>query len=120
MIRYLRYLFLAALGLVLITVALANRGDVTLALVPDEVASFLGFAPTLAMPLFLVIFASIIAGVLIGFIWEWLREHKHRAEATNERRERKRLEHEMAQLAGPKESREDDVLAILDQKSAAG
>lgn len=42
--RYIRYAFLAALGVVLITVALANRGDVTLNILPGELSGFLGWS----------------------------------------------------------------------------
>ena len=45
--------------------------------------------------LFLVIFAGIVAGLLIGFVWEWLREHRFRSTAARERRERERLEREI-------------------------
>ncbi len=31
------------------------------------------------LPLFLVIFAGILVGLLIGFVWEWFREAKHRS-----------------------------------------
>lgn len=113
--RYIRYIFLAVLGVCLLTVAVANRGDVTLILLPEEITEFLPWAPTITLPLFLVIFAGIIAGVLIGFVWEWLREHKHRAEAVRQRREKEQLEREMTRLKGPKDRRSDDVLALLDE-----
>ena len=116
--RYIRYIFVGALGLCLLTMAIANRAEVTLNLLPAEIAEFTGWAPTLTMPLFLVIFAGIVAGILIGFVWEWLREHKHRAEAAVQRRERERLEREMSRIAGPKDRRQDDVLALLDETGA--
>lgn len=116
--RYIRYLFLASLGLVLLTVALANRGAVTLSLFPEDAAVFMGQNPQIDIPLFLIIFGGIIAGIVIGFIWEWLREHKHRAEASTQRRERERLEREVDRLRGPKATRDDDVLAILDKSAA--
>jgi uncharacterized integral membrane protein len=116
--RYIRYLFLAALGVCLLTVAIANRTEVTLNLLPDELGTFLGWAPTITLPMFLVIFAGIVAGILIGFVWEWLREHKHRAEAAHQRREKERLEQEMTRIKGPKARRNDDVLALLDETGA--
>ena len=117
--RYLRYLFLAVLGIVLLTVALANRAPVTVKLLPEELALFLGWAPQITLPLFLLIFAGIVAGLLIGFVWEWLREHKHRAEASRERRERQRLEREVKDLRQPAPGSSDEVLAILDSRKAA-
>lgn len=116
--RYIRYLFLGVLGLCLLTVAIANRGPVTLRLFTDEIAAFVGFAPEVTLPLFIVIFGSMVVGLLIGFVWEWLREHRIRATAVTERRERVRLEHEVKKLRGPEPQSGDDVLAILDEGAA--
>jgi lipopolysaccharide assembly protein A len=62
-----------------------------------------------------VIFGGILVGLLIGFIWEWLREHRIRAEAARTRREltESRREVEKLREARPKEAG-DDVLALLD------
>ncbi len=117
--RYIRYLFLGSIGIILLVVALANRGDVTLTALPAEIAGVLNWNYTVSLPLFLIIFASIVAGILIGFVWEWLREYKHRAEASTQRRERERLEREMTELKGKNGANEDDVLAMLDGGTAA-
>ncbi len=116
--RYLRYLFYIALGIVLITVAIANRGSVTLNLLPEDMAGLMGFSWQVELPLFIIIFAAIIAGLLIGFVVEWFRERKHRAEARIERRSRQKLEKELNTLK-PNEKAGDDILAILDDTSAA-
>ncbi|MBV1866289.1 MAG: LapA family protein [Marinosulfonomonas sp.] len=112
--RYLRYLFLAILAVCLISVALANSGPVTVRLLTDEVAAFLGFGTAITLPLFIVIFGGIVAGILVGFIWEWFREHKHRAEAANQRREKERLEKEISRIKDTGDSSKDDVLALLE------
>lgn len=112
--RYIRYFVLAALAISLIVIALANRQIVTLQLLPVEMAGFMGFSWSIALPLFLVIFAGILAGVLIGFVWEWLREHKHRAEASRQRRQKEDLQRELASSKVTTGRKGDDVLAILD------
>jgi uncharacterized integral membrane protein len=115
--RYLRYLFLGVLGVVLITVALANRDPVTLHLLPTDVAALTGFSWSLTLPLFLVVFAALVAGIMVGFVWEWLREHRHRAEADYQRRQSTRLEREVKALRTPAPGSQDDVLALLDSPS---
>jgi uncharacterized integral membrane protein len=115
--RYIRYAFLAALALILVSVALANRGMVTLQLLPGALSDLVGLNRTVDLPLFLVIFGGIVAGLLIGFVWEWLREHKHRAEAAARRNEVKRLEREVRRLKGEKHEGKDEVLALLDEAS---
>ncbi len=117
MIRYLRLILLALLGIGLLTVALANRDLVQVRLLPDDLAALTGLSWAMQLPLFLVIFAGIIAGVLIGFVWEWFREHGHRATASQKSREVARLERELAVLKDstsvpPK----DDVLALLEKR----
>ena len=112
--RYIRYAFLGALAVVLITVALANRNIVELRLLPEEMAGFLGWSWTVNLPLFIVIFLAIIAGVVIGFIWEWLREHKHRAEGARARKAAVKLAHEVQDLKREKQKPGDDVLALLE------
>ncbi|MFN4193955.1 MAG: LapA family protein [Tabrizicola sp.] len=117
MIRYLRLIFLVLLGLGLLTVALANRAAVPVRLLPPDLAALTGLTWTMELPLFLVIFAAIIAGVLIGFVWEWFREHGHRATASQKAREVARLERELAVLKDatsvpPK----DEVLALLEKR----
>jgi lipopolysaccharide assembly protein A len=117
MIRYLRLIFLGLVGLGLLTVALANRAVVSVRLLPEDLAALTGLTWAMELPLFLIIFGGIIAGVLIGFVWEWFREHGHRATATQKSREVARLERELAVLKDstsvpPK----DDVLALLDKR----
>ena len=112
--RVLRLVFLALLAICLLTVALANRAPVTLNVLPDEIAAFAGFDPSVSLPLFIVIFGGIVAGVVIGFVWEWFREHKHRAEAVTQRREREKLEREVSRLKPASERQQDDVLALLE------
>lgn len=118
MIRYLRYLFLAAVALILLTVALANRAPVAVRLLPEDLAALTGLTWGMELPLFLIIFGGIIAGVLIGFVWEWFREMKHRSTASVKSREVARLERELAVLRDSTALPQDDVLALLDQPKA--
>jgi uncharacterized integral membrane protein len=113
--RYVRYFCIAIFAVALIAVALANRVVVPLKLLPDEVAGWFAVAPSVEMPLFLVILASILAGLLVGFIWEWIREHGERAEKARLAREKRRLEREVARLKGEKHQGKDEALALLDE-----
>lgn len=115
--RYLRYAFLAILGICLITVALANRGAVTLRLLPEQLGELVGLSTTISLPLFIVIFGGIVAGILIGFVWEWFREHKHRADAVAQRREKERLQKEVGALRQQQAEPVDEVLALLEDKT---
>ncbi|WP_323779755.1 LapA family protein [Thalassovita sp.] len=117
--RYIRYAFLACLGIVLVSIALANRGSVSLALLPDALAELTGLSYRIDLPLFVLIFGGIIAGLLIGFVWEWMREYKHRAEASRKAREVHDLERQLKREKRRADTAEqkDEVLALLDEAS---
>lgn len=117
MIRYLRLIFLALVGLGLLTVALANRTVVPVRLLPEDLAALTGLTWAMELPLFLIIFGGIIAGVLIGFVWEWFREHGFRANASQKAREVARLERELAVLKDSSSvPPKDEVLALLEKR----
>ncbi|WP_299202021.1 LapA family protein [uncultured Tateyamaria sp.] len=115
--RYIRYACIAIFAVALIAVALANRGMVTLKLLPTEIAGLFAVAPTVELPLFVVIFGGIVAGLLVGFVWEWMREHTVRAENSRNAREVRRLDREVKRLKSEKHEGKDEVLALLDEAS---
>lgn len=116
MIRYLKYLFLLVLAGCLLTVALANRGTVTLNLLTPELEALFGptFSTSITLPLYAVVFAGIAAGILIGFIWEWFREHKHRAAVRQRTREAQTLAREVTRLKEQQNAGKDEILALVD------
>jgi putative membrane protein len=118
MMRYLRYAVLVLLAVSLVTVAMANRTVVPVSLLPEGLAAFTGFGWSMELPLFLVIFAGIVAGLLIGFVLEWLRESKHRIAASENSRAAARLEREVSRLRDTKPEAQDEVLALLDKRKA--
>jgi lipopolysaccharide assembly protein A len=116
MIRALRYLFLALLFVGLILVASANRGLVTMRLLPPDFAALFAVDWQVELPLFVVLFIGIVIGVAVGFVWEWLREHKHRRVASVKSREVGKLERELAALKDQTSLPDDDVLALLERR----
>ena len=115
--RYLRYFVLGLIAVGLIIVALANRDNVILNLIPELLGSLLGFNIQVRVPLFIVIFLGVGAGLLIGFVWEWLREMKQRNAAKSEHRQMVRLEREVTKLKNGTAKERDDVLELLEEVS---
>ena len=111
--KTLRYAFWALVALLLIFVGLANRGMVTLRAMPTAFSDFLGISPDIQMPLFVAIFLGVGVGLLLGFIWEWIREYKERAEGRAKAREVEALRRELASLKTASAPKGDDVLALL-------
>ncbi len=115
--RILKTIILAVIAVILVAIALANAQTVTLRLLPDAMAGFLGFTWTLTLPMFVVILLAVGIGLLIGFFWEFAREHKHRAAARSERRDRESLEKEMKRMKSQRTERGDDIIALLEDGS---
>jgi len=113
-VKYIKYLFLAAIALALVLLALANRDPVTLTVLPHDLAEWVNWNVSITLPLFIVLLGGIVAGLLIGFVWEWFREHKQRAEAKANRKERDQLAREVQALKGDANRGRDEVLALLE------
>lgn len=115
--KTIRYTFWAIVGLCLILIGLANRDIVTVRAMPEALGELLGLSPDIQLPLFVVIFIGVGAGLMIGFLWEWVREHRMRAEARGKAREVAGLRREVAQLRGAAAGAksDDDVLALLEK-----
>lgn len=116
--KVLRYVLLALVMVLCLTIAMANRDPVTLALWPDTLTAFLGFGYSLTAPLFLIVGGAVGAGLVLGLVWEWLRERGMRAEGARARREldKVRAGQAPAQAAAPGAAPRDTVLAILDDR----
>lgn len=112
--RYIRYASIAIFALALVLIALANRGVVTLRVLPDELAGFAALNPTYDVPLFVVIYGGILMGLIVGFIWEWIREAGERKAAARQTRELASLRAEVKRLKGERNKGKDEVLALLD------
>jgi uncharacterized integral membrane protein len=111
-------LVLIALALVLISFAVANRQMVTVSFDPFDQANP---ALVVAQPLYLIIFALVLAGVLVGGCAAWLGQGKWRSRA-------RRAETQLARLraqagaqpgAGPIGPARNDALRLIVPPPAA-
>ncbi|MBD0866114.1 MAG: LapA family protein [Rhodobacteraceae bacterium] len=112
--RYIKYAVLAAIVILLVSFSIANRQIVTLQLVHGDLEGLVRFNYSITLPLFLVLLGGVAIGLFVGFILEWLREHRHRRDASVCRREARRLAREVARLKTEKHEGKDEVLAILE------
>lgn len=95
MIRFLKALVLLPVAILIVLLAVANRDPVTLSLDP-----FSREAPEIAaqLPLFAIIFAAVMVGVVIGGTATWLAQGKHRRARRQFRREVTQLRSETERL----------------------
>lgn len=118
-LRLIKLLFLALVLVALVFLFFANNDPVTLNLMPDVMAGAMGLQNEYSVPLFIVVTGALLIGIVVGYVLEWLREHRYRSEAKTQRREAARLNQEVAQMKGRKGDSQDDVLAILEDADAA-
>ena len=112
--RYFRSFILTVIAIVLITVALANREPLTLRLLPEPLQGLFGLSWQVTQPAFVILLAAVLVGILLGFVWEWVREHRYRSAAAEERRERRRLEAERAKAMPDTDG---DIVALVDSRT---
>jgi uncharacterized integral membrane protein len=119
LLRLLKYAFLFLVALALVLMSTANWDTVTLELIPTELSEWIGVHYAIDLPLFLVILGSIVVGLLVGFVWEWLREHRHRAEAKTQKRAARQLETQVKALKGRENEGKDEILALIEDAGPA-
>jgi uncharacterized membrane protein YciS (DUF1049 family) len=89
---------LVPLVIVLVTFAVANRQVVTLAFDPFDAAQP---AYALKLPLFILIFALIGLGVIIGGVTVWFGQHRWRVRARRSESEARALREKLAERKWP-------------------
>jgi uncharacterized membrane protein (DUF106 family) len=89
--RFVKFIILVPIAIVLIVLSVANRHPVTLALNPfrpeDTVIS-------LTLPLFVFLFIAVLVGVVLGSMATWLAQSKHRKRARDEAHEARKWKDE--------------------------
>lgn len=110
--RTFKLILLAIILVAIVILALANREVVTVALLPDGM-SRLAPGASIQLPLYLVSLISIVVGLVLGYLLEYLREAKHRRRAAAKAREAAQLNREMNRLRKETNRPEDEVLALV-------
>ena len=89
--RLFQFLVLLPVGIVLVSLAVANRHSVKLALDP-----FSPEQPALdfSVPLYIVMFGALLVGILIGGFMAWLKQGRHRRTAREKRYEAQKWRNE--------------------------
>ena len=101
-LRFIKLIILVPVAVALVILSVANRHIVTLALNPfrpeDQVLS-------LSMPLFVLVFAALILGVVMGSVVTWLAQGRYRKQAREEAHEARKWREE----AGKQRTRIEEV-----------
>lgn len=109
--RIIKLILLAVILVGIVLLSLANREAVTLRLLPEGLSAIA--QQSVELPLYVVGLLSLLTGMLLGYILEWLREHRHRRRAAQKAREAAALRDEVERLRRETGRGQDDVLALL-------
>ena len=86
-------------------------------ILPSELEGFLGDGMIFSIPIFVLFLCGVIFGLFVGFVWEWIREMKHRSASSRKSKELAKVENELSQLKRESVQNEDEVLLLLNNKA---
>tara|TARA_A200000159_G_scaffold101898_1_gene94742 strand:+ start:571 stop:849 length:279 start_codon:yes stop_codon:yes gene_type:complete len=89
---------------------------VDIRILPSELEGFLGGGMILSIPIFVLFLCGVIFGLFVGFVWEWIREMKHRSASSRKSKELAKVENELSQLKRESGQNEDEILLLLNNK----
>jgi uncharacterized integral membrane protein len=93
MLHYLKLLIVIPVAVLAVTLAVINRGPVTLAYLPPQLGS-----ASVTMPVFVALLCALMIGVLIGGTAAWWAQGRHRRAERSFRREADALKAEAERL----------------------
>ena len=86
-------------------------------ILPSELEGFLGDGMIFSIPTFVLFLCGVIFGLFVGFVWEWIREMKHRSASSRKSKELAKVENELSQLKRESGENEDEILLLLNNKA---
>ncbi len=86
-------------------------------ILPSELEGFLGGGMIFSIPIFVLFLCGVIFGLFVGFVWEWIREMKHRSASSRKSKELAKVENELSQLKRESGQNEDEIMLLLNNKA---
>lgn len=108
--RAIKFGFAAIVAIIIIVLAVANAGEISVRLWPDLTAYGIPGAPSVVLPIFVVGLLCGLVGFLLGAAREYLREGQVRSEARQNRKEAQKLKSKIDELTADKQ--DDDIPAL--------
>ena len=85
-------------------------------ILPSELEGFFGDGMIFSIPIFVLFICGVIFGIFVGFVWEWIREMKHRSASSRKSKELAKVENELNQLKRDRGQNDDEVLLLINNK----
>jgi lipopolysaccharide assembly protein A len=109
-LRFLKYLLLALIAVCCVVIAVANRGPVTLNLLPVDYQ--LAFPTSVTVPVFVALLLALFVGIAVGILLEMVRERRHRRAESQYKREAAKLDKEVQRLSTKAGEEDHDILGL--------
>ena len=86
-------------------------------ILPSELEGFFGGGMIFSIPIFVLFLCGVIFGLFVGFVWEWIREMKHRSASSRKSKELSKVENELSQLKRESGQNEDEIMLLLNNNA---
>ena len=86
-------------------------------ILPSELEGFFGGGMIFSIPIFVLFLCGVVFGLFVGFVWEWIREMKHRSASNRKSKELAKVENELSQLKRESGQNEDEIMLLLNNKA---
>ena len=86
-------------------------------LLPSELEGLFGGGMIFSIPIFVLFLCGVVFGLFVGFVWEWIREMKHRSASSRKSKELAKVENELSQLKRESGQNEDEIMLLLNNKA---
>ena len=113
--NYLKFLIWTLVGLILILFALSNNQTVEIHVLPDSFGGSSGLEANYSLPLFVILYAILTLGLILGILFEFLRERKHRVNLKQAHKDIKLLQSEMEKLKSSNLGSDSEILNLIDR-----
>lgn len=96
--KYIKFLILNLVAIMLIIFAISNNQIIEVRILPDNFGGVLGLKSIYSLPFFVIIYPTLVIGLLLGFFFEFFRERKYRVNLRKANKDIKFLQSEKKKL----------------------
>ena len=113
--KYLKLLILTIVGIILIIFAISNNQIIEVRILPDNFGGFVGLKPIYSLPFFVILYPTLVLGLLLGFFFEYFRERKYRVKLKQANKDIKFLQSEKKKLKSKTSDGDSEILNLIDR-----
>ena len=113
--KYIKFLILTIVGIVLIIFAISNNQIIEVRILPDNFGGVFGLKSIYSLPFFVILYPTLVLGLLLGFFFEYFRERKYRVKLKQANKDIKFLQSEKKKLKSRNSDGDSEILNLIDR-----